>query len=109
VRLRAASDPHSAGDGGGERRPAPRAAVWLVRVLVLAECVLVGMWLAGVSGIGDATRTVTLLACVGIVVLAARRDPDRLGRGFDGRLAGRLTAATAFVLAGTVALALIFR
>jgi hypothetical protein len=70
---------------------------------------LAGAWLAGVSGIGTATRTVTLLACVGIVVVAARRDPDRLGRGLDGPLAARLTAATAFVLAGTVAVALIFR
>jgi hypothetical protein len=89
-------------------RPVPRAAVWLVRALVLASCVLAGAWLAGVSGVGEATRAVTLLSCVGIVTIAVREHPEA-HRGRSGRVAVRLTLATAFVLAGVIALTLIFR
>jgi hypothetical protein len=91
-----------------QQRAAPPVAVWLVRVLVLANCALAAAWLGGVSGIGEPTRIVTLLSCIGIVGLAVRENPEA-HRGLSGRLAVRLTLASALVLAGVILLALVFR
>jgi hypothetical protein len=91
-----------------KQHAAPHAAVLLIRLLVLANCVLAAAWLGGVSGIGEPTRIVTLLSCVGIVGLAVRENPEA-HRGFSGRLAVRLTLASALVLTGVIVLAVVFR
>jgi len=81
-------------------------AIWVVRMLVLADCALAGAWLAGASGIRDATRVVTMLACIAITVVYSRQAPAG-GHGSRARQVTRLIAATAFVLTGVIALTLI--